>query len=184
MKIRLDNVRLAFPQLWKAVQVNGEGEPAFSASLLLSPGHKALAVLEKAFEQIATEKWGAKGAAILKTMKATDKLCLHDGNLKSSYDGFPGNFFVSARSKVRPTVVNRDRTPLTQEDGKPYSGCYVTASIELWPQDNKFGKRINAQLRGVQFYADGDAFAGGSMPAEADEFEDMSTEEAEVDPTA
>jgi len=184
MKLMLQNVRLAFPNLWVAQRVNGEGEPAFSASLLLAPDHPAVAALNKAFEEVAKEKWGAKAAAVLKAMRATDKLCLHDGDTKSNYDGFPGNMYVSARSKVRPTVIDRDRTPLNQEDGKPYSGCYVNASIELWAQDNKFGKRINAQLRGVQFFADGDAFAGGSTPADAEEFEDMSTEGAEVDPTA
>jgi hypothetical protein len=184
MKLMLSNVRLAFPQLFTAQRVNGEGEPAFSASLLLAPTHPAVAVLEKAFEEVAKEKWGAKAAAVLKAMKATDKVCLHDGDTKSNYDGFPGNMFVSARSKVRPTVIDRDRTQLSQEDGKPYSGCYVNASIELWAQDNKFGKRINAQLRGVQFFADGDAFAGGSTPAEAEEFGDLSTADAEVDPTA
>ena len=34
MKIRLNNVRLAFPALFEAKTVNGEGDPAFSASFL------------------------------------------------------------------------------------------------------------------------------------------------------
>lgn len=184
MKLMLNNVRLAFPALWVAQRVNGEGEPAFSAALLMEPNHPSIKELEKAFAVVAKEKWGAKADAVLKALRATDKLCLHDGDTKSNYDGFPGNMFVSARSKVRPLVIDRDRTPLAQEDGKPYSGCYVNAQIELWAQDNKFGKRINAQLRGVQFFRDGDAFAGGGTAADADEFGDLSTEEAELDPTA
>lgn len=184
MRLMLNNVRLAFPQLWVAQKVNGEGEPAFSASLLLPPDHPAIKELNKAFEAVAAEKWGAKAKDVLKAMRATDKLALHDGDTKANYDGFPGNMFVSARSKVRPTVLDRDRTPLAQEDGKPYSGCMVNASIELWAQDNKFGKRINAQLRGIQFFADNDAFAGGGSAADAEEFGDLSTADSEVDPTA
>jgi len=98
---------------------------------------------------------------------------LHDGDAKAEYEGFEGNKFVSARAKVRPTVFDQQRQELSEADGKPYSGCYVNASIELWAQDNSFGKRINAQLRGVQFLRDGDAFAGGSRPADADEFDEI-----------
>ena len=42
----------------------------------------------------------------------------------------------------------------------------------VW-QDNAYGKRVNASLRGVQFAGDGEAFGGG-RPAEVDEFEDIS----------
>jgi hypothetical protein len=54
--------------------------------------------------------------------------------------------------------------------GKPYSGCYVNAVIELWAQDNKFGKRINASLMGVQFLRDGQRLSGGGV-ASADDFQ-------------
>lgn len=172
MKLMLPDVRLAFPNLFTAQTFEG-GAPAFGASLLLAPSHKSVAELKKAFVAVAKEKWGAKADAILKSMTATDKLCLHNGDTKEQYDGFPGNMFVSARSKVRPLILNTDKTPLNEDDGKPYSGCYVNASIELWAQDNKFGKRINAQLRGVQFLRDGDAFGGGGSPASEEEFADL-----------
>ena len=94
---------------------------------------------------------------------------MHDGNLKSNYDGFTGNMYVSSRGQMKPTVINSDCTPLTAADGKPYSGCYVNAQVALWAQDNGYGKRINAQLRGVQFLRDGEAFGGGAV-ASADEF--------------
>ncbi|MWN55950.1 ssDNA-binding protein, partial [Escherichia coli] len=53
------------------------------------------------------------------------------------------------------------------------AGCYVNAVIDIWAQDNNFGKRINASLGGVQFLRDGDAFAGGGV-ASADDFDDIS----------
>lgn len=172
MKIKLANVRLAFPTLFEAKTVNGEGKPAFSASFLLDPADPQVKALNAAIDQVAKDKWGAKADAILKQMRAQDKVALHDGDLKSNYGGFPGNLYVSARSATRPLVIDRDRTPLTEQDGKPYAGCYVNASVELWPQDNNYGKRINASLRGVQFLRDGDAFAGGGAASE-DEFDDV-----------
>lgn len=168
--VMLSNVRLAFPQLWDPTQVNGEGKPAFSAAFLMTPNHPDIAKMKNAIREVAQAKWGEKAADILKALIAGDKVCLHNGDLKSNYDGFAGNQYVSARSYVRPLVIGQDRSPLAESDGKPYAGCYVNAQIALWAQQNNYGKRINAQLRGVQFLRDGDAFGGGGV-AQADEFE-------------
>lgn len=180
MKILIKNVRLAFPNLFKATAPATGGEPAFSASFLLAPSHPQFKELEAAIASVAKEKWQAKADVTLKALKSSDKTCLHNGDAKSEYDGFEGMFYISTRSKTRPTVVAGDRSPLSAEDGKPYAGCFVDASIEIWAQDNNFGKRINAQLRGVQFRRDGDAFGGGSKPADADEFEEISTADDEL----
>jgi len=179
VRIMLRDVRLAFPQLWKATAPKTGGEAAFSASFLIPKNHKQLPELTAAFKALAKEKWGAKADAVYKALEAADKLCLHDGDAKAEYEGFEGNKFVSARSKTRPSVFDQQRQELSEADGKPYSGCFVNASIELWAQDNSFGKRINAQLRGVQFLRDGDAFAGGSRPADADEFDDIAAPDEE-----
>jgi len=173
MKIKLANVRLAFPQLFEAKTVNGEGKPAFSASFLISPDDSQIQTIKAAIEQVARDKWGAKADAVLKQMNAQDKTALHDGDVKSNYSGFEGNLYVSARSATRPLVIDRDKTLLAEADGKPYAGCYVNASVELWAQDNNYGKRVNASLRGVQFLRDGDAFAGGGAASD-DEFDDLS----------
>lgn len=172
MKIKLTNVRLAFPTLFEAKTVNGEGKPAFSASFLIDPADPQVKAINAAIEQVAKDKWGAKADAVLKQMRAQDKVCLHDGDLKANYDGFPGNLYISSRSATRPLVIDADKSPLAEQDGKPYAGCFVNASIELWPQDNNFGKRVNASLRGVQFFRDGDAFTGGGAASE-DEFDDI-----------
>lgn len=177
MKIMLPNVRGAFLTLFEAKTVNGEGEPAYSGSFLIDPntaeGKATIEKLDAAIAEVAKAKWGAKAEAILTAMRKNNKLALQDGDAKADYDGFAGNMFVSTRSKVRPLVIDRDKTPLTAADGRVYSGCYVNAQIELWAQDNSYGKRINAQLKGVQFNKDGDAFGGGGTPASADDFGDL-----------
>lgn len=172
MKLKIENARLGFPALHEPKTVNGEGEPAFSATFLLPPNHPAIKTLREAFEAIGKDKWGAKWPTVKKEIEAKDRYCLHDGDTKADYANFAGNFFVSARNKTRPLVIDRDKSPLTAADGRPYAGCYVHASIELWAQDNNYGKRINASLRGVQFYKDGDAFAGGGAASD-DEFDEI-----------
>lgn len=173
MKLKLTNVRLAFPALFEAKTVNGEGKPAFSAALLIDPADPQVKAINAAIDAVAKDKWGAKADVLLKQMRAADKVCLHDGDLKASYDGFPGNLYISARNPVRPTVMDADKSPLVAADGKPYAGCYVVAVLELWAQDNNYGKRVNATLSGVQFLRDGDSFTGGGAADESD-FDDVS----------
>jgi len=178
---RLTNVRLAFPQIFEPKAFQGEGAEVYSASLLIDPktpeGKKQITLIDFILLTVAKDKWGAKADTVLKSLKSADKTFLHDGDLKADYDGFPGMMFVSVRSKTRPLVLDKDKTPLTQKDGRPYGGCYVNASVEVWPQDGQYGKRINASLRGVQFVKDGDAFSGGA-PASEDEFDSLESEEA------
>jgi hypothetical protein len=140
---------------------------------LIDPADPQIKVINNAINATATEKWGAKAPALLTQMRAADKVALHNGDLKASYDGFAGNLFVSARNPVRPTVVDKDKTPLVEAEGKPYAGCYVHCVLELWAQDNQYGKRVNATLMGVQFAADGDSFTGGGVASD-DDFDDIS----------
>ncbi len=183
-RLMLTDVRLAFPALFEAVTVGDEGKPRYSAVLLLPPDHPQLGKIKSIMRAVADEKWKSKSAEVYKGLEKADKLALHDGDTKAQYNGFPGNFFVNAASQEGPppTVIDGQRRPLTVKDGKPYAGCYVNCSVEFWAQDNSFGKRVNAQLRGIQFLRDGDAFSAG-RPADADEFETVS-EGADADDLA
>lgn len=181
MKILLKDWRLAFPNIWKATAPQGGGEAAFSASFLAPPTHTQIKEINKACADLANEKWGVKGPAVLKALIAADKICLHNGDSKSDYDGFAGNLFISARSKVRPSAWDQQRNEISEQDGLLLSGYYVDAVLDLWAQDNSFGKRINAQLRGVQFRRKGDVFSGGGAPAAADDFDEISVEDTPAD---
>lgn len=169
MIVKLKNVRLAFPNLYTPQSVNGS-DPKFNAVFLLDPKDPQVKTLEAAMKDVAVAKWGDKGAAQFTALQKAARVCLRDGDDKPEYDGFPGNKYLSASRDSRPLVLDKDKTPLTQADGKPYAGCFVHTSVEIWAQDNKHGKRINAQLRGVQFFKDGDSFAGGT-PVSEDEFD-------------
>ena len=178
-RIMLNDVRLSFaPGLFEPSVPKGSQpgtKPKYNCGIILSPDHPQLEAVRAKMKAVAQEKWGAKWEATYTALEKQDKLALHDGDLKPNYDGYPGNFFLNPNSEesAPPTVIDRDRTKLTARSGRPYAGCYVNASIEIWAQDNTFGKRINAQLRGVQFLRDGDAFSS-ARPADVDEFGDVS----------
>lgn len=173
MRLMILNARLAFPNLFepRAGGADGTGKKKYGASLILPPNHPQIAEINAAIDAVGREKWGPKADAILKSLRATDKTALHDGDLKAQYGGFEGNLYISTRSDIKPSVRGVDPNQLLEPDsGVVYAGCYVNASIELWAQDSsQWGKRINAQLRGVQFAGAGDAFAAGTS-ADAEEF--------------
>jgi hypothetical protein len=158
MKITI-NGRLSFPNLFTAKSIN-DSEPKFGAAFLIDKekGKATLDALNTTIRAVAAEKWP-------KGMPKGVKVCLHEGSEKE-YDGYDESvMFISASSKKRPVVVNRLRQPVAEGDAQcPYAGCYVNAVVNLWAQDNQFGKRINASLEAVQFVKDGSAF--GEAPVD------------------
>ena len=172
MRIMLKNVRLLYGAALFTPQrgPEGTGEPKHSGTFAFPKDHPAVAQIKKGFEAVAKEKWGAKAVEVYTMLKAGDRLCLHDGDAKADKEGYKGNLYLSASNKLKPLIIDGQKQPLDVNSGKPYSGCYVNAEIELWAQDNKFGKRINATLRGVQFVRDGQRLAGGGVSS-ADDYE-------------
>jgi hypothetical protein len=170
--ILLRDVRLAFPQIWEAATVGDSKEAAFSAAFLLHPTHPDLQLIRDTIELVAQNKWPKNWETMLKSIEASDKTCLHNGNRKAEYAGYENNFFVNTRSKTRPTILDANKAPLTQADGRPYGGCYCNSRIQIWATENSYGRRISAQLAGIQFLRHSDAFSGGTV-AQTDDFEDV-----------
>lgn len=164
--------RLSFAdKLYKAKSFSPDQEAKYQSSFLLDPTNKEhaaqiAAVKKAAIDLIQGEKLDPKDF----------KLCFGKGDDKK-YDGYAGMIYFVASNSVRPTVVNRRNNPVVEGDPQaPYSGCYVIGSITLWLQNNKWGKRINANLRAVQFVKDGQAFGAQAVNAD-EEFEPLETDD-------
>lgn len=169
----------------KGIANDPNSKPRYNCGLLLPANDKQVAEIEKLEEELVLNhdwKGDDKPADILRLLRKKDRLALHDGDDKSKYDGYAGMRYLSPSADTRPTVVDRDKSPLTKEDGKVYSGCYVNAKIELWVQDNNWGQRVNCSLLGVQFVKDGDSFGAGTAPASPDEFPDLDAGDDGSDP--
>lgn len=175
MTLKLKNVRLSFPDLFEATQYDAKSKPRYSAVFLVPTKSPLKAEIDAYIEDMAAAKWGAKAKTYLKSILPDPKGCCWQDGERKSYDGYEGHFALSAHrylSQGRPLVLDANKTPLSEADGRPYAGCYVNATVEIWCQDNANGKGIRAELLGVQFLRDGDAFAAGSKPSE-DDFEDV-----------
>lgn len=179
--------RAAFLRIDKPEKFQGTGEPRFSASIIIDPASPSHQKVKDAMLAAAAKQWGeSKAEAAVKALTKGLKTAYIDGDTKPDVMGFEGNWVIQAHAKANtpPALVKTvggknvrlDRE--TQTD--IYSGCYVNAIVELWAQDNQWGKRINAQLAGLQFVRNGEPFSGG-RPAAADDFD---TVEGDEDDTA
>lgn len=176
-RMTVKNLRLGFPAIY-AMKAFGEGDPAYGAKFPVPPDHPQVKDIDAAMLQAAKDKWGDKGPDILKLLIEDNRVCFVHKEYRSKkdgapYDGFKDAFYLSARNggdtPTKPSAFAADNSPAGADSGIIYAGCYVDASIDIYAQDNSFGRRINCSLRGVRFAGPGEAFSGG-QPASADEF--------------
>lgn len=177
-EVILKDVRISFAKLFTPEAFKQGDTPTFSAAFLVPKGSEQEKAVGAAVVAALESKWPGKSKIILEQIKGnSNKFCIQNGDA-ADYDGYAGHIAVRAKNKARPTVIDRDKSPLTEQDGKPYSGCYVNAKLSFFGYDNS-GKGVSATLMGVQFVRDGDAFSG-SRVASADEFgEDLADQGGE-----
>lgn len=188
-RIMLKNVVLAFPALAEP-QAFGEGDPAYGAKFPIKPNSEQQKAIEAAIVAEAKEAWKDKADSVLKMLEEDGKVAFTKKVYRSKktgepYQGFDGAHYLSARNaKTQPTVFNQYGEEISGKsdiEAKAFSGAVVNASIEIWAQDNKWGRRINCSLRGVMLTGEGENFGGGSSPASADEFASLAKAKADAE---
>lgn len=181
--IKLENVRLSFPDLGKPAASIVGGALKYRASFIIDPttphGKANIARILEAKKNAEMAEW-KKSPMPFKEGRCT---CLEDGNNKMNqqtgdiYDGYAGMKICSASSDRPPVLVDRKRTPVVGEkeiERMFYGGCYVNAVVRLYTVTgaDKGGNGIFGGLQAVQFCGEGDAFGAGSVdPNEV--FEDL-----------
>lgn len=175
-RLTIKNVRLAFENIFTMSSV-GASDPAYSAKFIIPPDHPQVDEIRAAVKAAAKEKWEGKADTVLAMLAKDGKVAFAETDYLNKngdpYDGFAGNFYLSTRNggktPTKPSAFASNNTPIGPGEGI-YGGCYVDASVDIYPQDStEYGRRINCSLRGVRFAAPGESFGGGA-PASADEF--------------
>lgn len=150
-KVKLTNVRLSFPSLWKMSDFNGQSTGKYEATFLIPKDDPQAKAIQEMVKSVGAQELGKDWA------KA--KLCIYDGDLKE-YDGYAGHWAIKASNRKRPVVIDRDKSMLAEEDDVLYAGCYVNASISISAFSGQWGKFVSATLLGIQFSKAGDSFGG------------------------
>jgi hypothetical protein len=189
-QIRIKDVLLGFPAIAEP-EGYADGEPAYGAKFPIKPNSENHKAIEAAMLQVAKEEWKDKGESVLASLVEDGKVAFLKKVYKSKktgepYAGFDGMHYLSARSTLtQPTVYNQygdDVVGKADIERQAFSGAVVTASLEIWAQDNKYGRRINCVLRGIMLTGEGQNYSGGgSSPASADEFADMAKAKADAE---
>lgn len=171
--------------------------PRHEATFILDPadikGMEGIKATLKAAADIGKQRWGVVpyrvkqlAAVFIPGAKAPDpkkdkedgiETCFYDGDTKADkYEGYAGMFIVPTHNTERPKVTNKKATLVEFGDDEfPMDGNYVRGSFTLWTQDNKYGKRIGGNLRGVQYWKYGEPFSGRMIPD--DEFAPLPDED-------
>ncbi|MEO0624105.1 MAG: ssDNA-binding protein [Pseudomonadota bacterium] len=161
----IDGARLMNENIYKRYRDKKTGKDGkYGAVVLLEKG-KHDSLIESLRADIETVR-----KAELDKPVAVANLCLRDGD-QSGKDPAAGCWELSANSDNQPYLFDKD-TPskrLTSDDPHQcYRGCRVRVKVRFWAQDNEWGKRINAELIGIQFRGDDEAFTSAA-PMSADE---------------
>lgn len=172
-EVLLKNVRLSFEHVFVATASVADGPKKFRASALMDPntpdGKANMAKCDKAVAAAEQATFNRTGIAYKDDRCAYKKgdSCVSD-TTGEPYDGYVGMMVVSAANGRRPPVVDRNPgIPLTAEDGRPYSGCYVNMLVRFYcvKGADKGGNGCFASLEAVQYLRPGDAF--GAAPVDA-----------------
>jgi hypothetical protein len=191
-QVTLKNLRLGFPFLFVRGQPQKRDDGTMSEGNFRASGimyrtpefikdtNANLALIKGAKEVALTAKYGSDQSKWPKYKP--EKLCVRDGNLES-WDGFQNSWYIAASENEQPLLLSRRRDPDNAKLWLPatrtelYAGCYVNMIVQIWIQDNAQGKRVNANLKAVQFLRKGDSFAGSAPIAPDQAFTDVEEEE-------
>ena len=181
MRVKLTNVRIAFAHLFKPQKFDENSTPKFSIRAIIEPDSDNENLILDAIETEAEEKFGKQWERILDKIDGTDKCCYVQDEYADQdgepYDGFADMHYLRASNEVQPKLRDRDLSPLTIADGKPYSGCYCTLIVDIWAFKHvKGGNQVNCTLGAVQFVKDGEGFGRGA-PISDDELDDLSIDD-------
>lgn len=164
--------RVAFSSVWKPTSQQGS-EPKYGLTALIPKERiaKWKPLKERALALVDKTGWSDKVKEQVKERIRNNeaKGLFRDGD-ETEYDGFPGCFYLGARNKYQPPIVDsRGRNgvpdPITEETDF-YSGCWARMTVTLFAYGGKKGKDgttipagIGVSIQGIQKLADDDAFS-------------------------
>ncbi len=171
-KVITGKCRASYVHVFEPQSINGS-EPKYSLSLIFPKSDtetlgKIKAAIEEAKQNGISSKWGGKLPPNLKTP-------LRDGDVDRPDDeAYSNSCFINASSTEKPGIVDRKRVPIT-DPLAIYSGCYVRASINIYPFNTNGNRGLAAGLQNLQLWCDGEPL-NGRVRAE-DEFDALDAED-------
>lgn len=162
---------------------NDDGKESFCSHLMIPPSHPQVAEIGEKIRLAAQFEWPNDFEEVLAAAKAKAWIALRRGEVgKPGVDHYRGMLYLSSSNKSRPRLVNGDAIEVAANSPIFYSGCWVNAVVTFWAQNNKYGKKLNCELNGLQWAKDDERLGGGGRVAGADEFGPVNGKQADGAP--
>jgi len=158
-RVTTPKFRVSFPNVFKPMSFEDQ-EPKYRLVMLFDK-QADLTELKKLAAKAIENKWPSKDKRPIKLRSP-----FRDGDTeKPDIDGYPGHIFISASSKLKPGIVDRNLNPILSEDDF-YAGCYARATLTAYAYDAKGNRGVAFGLQNIQKLEDGEPFSGRSKAEE------------------
>lgn len=172
-------VRFSYANLLTPKSPVEGAEPVYSVSLIISKDDTFTLDKIKNAIQAAYDEGSNKLKGNGKTVPplASLRTVLRDGDVdKAGDEAYKNSYFINAKSKTKPGIVDANCNPIINPEEEIYSGMYGRASITFYAYNTGMSKGIACGLNNIQKIADGDRL-GGRASAEDDFKEDSNSDE-------
>ena len=175
--ILIEKARASYPNLL-APTAYKDGPKSYSVALIVDKNSENAKLITTLIPKMFLQHFGANAQKILNHVTEDKKSRFYeDGDKKLDKDlnqipYLAGQLVLTVKtSEDQPhkffTAEGKEvdfKNPVAwQAEGRKfYGGCYVNAAVQLWVQDNDYGRAIRAKLIGIQFAGDGEALGGTS----------------------
>jgi hypothetical protein len=182
VKIMVREVRCTYPKLFTPEEYKGKTK--YSIGLIIPKDSDNFKRITEAIQQAVANQFGEKDVA--KKLKSFKIAGVTKMPVKPFGDD-DDTVIITPKldaAKGKPTVLNRNKTPINPEAGIPFGGCWVNCSLDVFCH-NKEGGGIAFYLNGVQFVKeDAHLDAGASHANCADDFDALEDTGDESETTA
>lgn len=167
-RLVLKNVRCIYPKLFTPEEYQGKSR--YGITLLLPKDSEQLEQVGGAIKRLLTDVYGSDAARKLQSFKGSKQ----SWPLKALDDG---GFTLNPKrhaDKGAPIVLDQAKRKLEPTDGRPYGGCWVNVSLDVYAFDKAGAQGVTTYLNGVQLVREDEPLAGaGSAASCADDFESL-----------
>jgi hypothetical protein len=171
-KVVFGPCRLSYTHLFQKYAPEGNTEEGKYMTNVLIPKKETETIkaikeaIENAKKTAVASKWNGKEPKKL-------DMPLRDGDDKDD-EVYEDHFYINAKSRQRPGVVDRDKNPIMDEE-EIYSGVWAYVSVTFFGYDVSGSKGIACGLNNIMKFKDGERL-GGRVSADAD-FEGIDSED-------
>jgi hypothetical protein len=172
-KVVFGPCRLSYTHLFSKYNPDGDAANGkFMTNVLIPKEEKeTIKAIQQAIEAgkkaAIVSKWGGKEPKKL-------DMPLRDGDVDKEDDVYAGHYFINAKSSTRPGIVDKNKTPIVDEDDI-YSGVWAIVSVTFYGYDVSGNRGVACGLNNVMKFKDGERL-GGRSSADSD-FADLDLED-------